>query len=211
MVRKRNRKQLQWPKPAQNKTSSQNRNNVRKENQQVHLESIPCPQGRFRRDLSRESIIERRDHSKSLFKKARVKVSTVFPGCKIITCFSNITFEILHLIPRYPHLLPELILLRTVEDDSILLGQIHRVSEVNKKVYVRDVNNEELCLELLCLSGITRPGRFVALKNPTLTVFQDGELGFRTSETGSVHYIDDSRSPSFTFVCNISVKQMEVR
>ncbi|CAG2206093.1 unnamed protein product [Mytilus edulis] len=188
MVRKRNRKQLQWQKPAHNKSSSQNRNNVRKENQQVHQESEP--QDYYRRDLFRENVYEGKDHNKSVFEKARVKVSVVFPGCKIITCFSNITFEILHLIPRYPHVLPELVLLRTVEDDSILLGRIHRISEVNKKVYVRDINDEELCLELLCLSGITRPGRFVALKNPTLTVFHDGEFGFRTNETGSVHYID---------------------
>lgn len=142
MVRKRNRKQLQWQKPAHNKSSSQNRNNVRKENQQVHQESEP--QDYCRRDLFRENIYEGKDHNKSVFEKARVKVSAVFPGCKIITCFSNITFEILHLIPRYPHVLPELVLLRTVEDDSILLGRIHRISEVNKKVYVR-VSTCTLC------------------------------------------------------------------
>ncbi|XP_063426008.1 uncharacterized protein LOC134709795 [Mytilus trossulus] len=186
MGRKRNRKQLQWQKPSYNKSPSQDRNNVRND-QQVHLGS---KQDYCRRDLYRESICEGKDHNTSVFEKARMKVSAVFPGCNIITCFSDITIEILHLIPHYPHLLPELVLLRTVKDDSVLLGRIQRVSESNKKVYVRDINDKELCLKLLCLSGITRPGRFVALKNPTLTIFQDGEFGFLTNETGSVHYID---------------------
>lgn len=78
--------------------------------------------------------------------------------------------------------------------------------KLNIFLHFQDINDEELCLELLCLSGITRPGRFVALKNPTLTVFQDGEFGFRTNETGSVHYIDvdgDYFSNAFIFFVTI--------
>ena len=49
-----------------------------------------------------------------------------------------------------------------------------------------------------------KPGRFIAIKNPKLNIFQDGRFGFRAEDEGCVHIIDvDQQQYDIIFICLI--------
>ena len=80
-----------------------------------------------------EQLIE----NKRLFPSAESKVSSLLPGRPIVKRFNEIKLEITHLIPLFPQLAPELIVIDTLEENSILLGRIDRYYEYCGKAYIR--------------------------------------------------------------------------
>lgn len=134
---------------------------------------------------------ERKERNKQLFAKATSAVSSQFPGLKILSYFGGIKFEILHLIPCCPDLAPELLLLRAMEQHSVLLGRIDRCDEIGRKVFIKDVEDGEICFDLNSISLLAaRPGRFIAIHNPGLIILPDGQFAFCAKEEGRVVFID---------------------
>ena len=84
-----------------------------------------------------EEYESKQRRNKQLFEKAKSMVSKHFTDHTVLTYFGQIKLEILHIIPLYPGLLPELILLKVMEQNSVLLGRIERCEIQNRKVYIR--------------------------------------------------------------------------
>jgi hypothetical protein len=84
-----------------------------------------------------EEYESKQRRNKQLFEKAKAMVSKHFTDHTVLTYFDKIKLEILHIIPLYPGLLPELILLNVMEQGSVLLGRIERCEIQNRKVYIR--------------------------------------------------------------------------
>ena len=84
-----------------------------------------------------EEYESKQRRNKQLFEKAKSMVSKHFTDHTVLTYFGKIKLEILHIIPLYPGLLPALILLKVIEQGSVLLGRIERCEIQNRKVYIR--------------------------------------------------------------------------
>lgn len=137
-----------------------------------------------------EEYESKQRRNKQLFEKAKSMVSKHFQDHTIRTYFGHIKLEILHLIPLHPELSPEIICLRVMEEGSVLLGRIDRCDRRDRKVYIRDIDDGEICFEYECSTDVVMPGRFIAIKNPKMKIFQDGKFGFRAEDEGCVLIID---------------------
>lgn len=85
-----------------------------------------------------------------LLDKAKSELSKLFPGKKVITFFHDINIEILHLVPIFDSLEPDLISIRTLEENSVLLGRIDWYCLSRRVIFIK-VGMQVYSLSSICL------------------------------------------------------------